>query len=157
MNHTARDIMTENVIVVKNDDTVNNLIRIFVEKGISCAPVVNCDDRLVGIVTKTDILGYFMDIDLHISVKEAFHDFMEFYSEHKDMEKLMDKELNVGSIMTPDPITAGEETTVESLARTMIDNNIHRLIITKDTEITGIVSTLDILYHVAGKEKHERR
>jgi len=157
MIHTARDIMTENIIVVKNDTTVNNLIRIFVEKGISCAPVVSENNRLVGIVTKTDILGYFMDIDLHVSVKEAFHDFMDFYSEHKNMETLLDKELNVESIMTPDPITAGEEITVESLARTMIDNNIHRLIITKDTEITGIVSTLDILYHVAGKEKHERR
>ena len=155
MIHTARDIMTRNVIVVKDDTSVNNLIRIFVEKGISCAPVVNEDNRLVGIVTKTDILGYLMDIDLHVSVKEAFHDFMDFYTEHKDMEKLMDKELNVRSIMTPDPITAREEITVESLARTMIDNNIHRLIITKDTEITGIVSTLDILYHVAGKEKHE--
>ena len=157
MIHTAREIMTGNVIVVKDDTSVNNLIRIFVEKGISCAPVVSKDNRLVGIVTKTDILGFFMDIDLHVSDKEAFHDFMDFYSEHKDMEKLMDKELNVESIMTPDPITAGEEITVESLARTMIDNNIHRLIITKDTEITGIVSTLDILYHVAGKEKHERR
>ena len=58
------------------------------------------------------------------------------------------------NIMTPNPITAGKNTTIESLAKTKIDYNIHRLIIEKDSAIVGIVSTFDILYHVAGIDKN---
>ena len=56
--------------------------------------------------------------------------------------------------MTPNPITFGENTGIESLAKIMIDHNIHRLIIEKDSAIVGIISTLDILYHVAGIDKN---
>ena len=34
----------------------------------------------------------------------------------------------------------------------MINKRIHRLIITKGKKITGIISTLDIISHVAGKK-----
>ena len=157
MIHKARDIMTRNIIVVEEDTHINNLIRIFMDNKISCVPVVNDEKKLVGIVTKTDILGHFMDIDLHISVKDTLHDILEFSSEQRDLETVPETEMKVRAIMTPNPITTGEDTTVESLAKTMINNKIHRLIITRDNEIAGIVSTLDILYHVAGIDKHERR
>ncbi|MCE5249061.1 CBS domain-containing protein [bacterium] len=153
MNHTARDIMTRKVIVVEEDTAIHDLIRIFVENMISCVPVMNNEKKLVGIVTKTDILGHCMDIDLHVSVKEVLKDVLEFCSEHGDEEPPAAHEMTVRAIMTPEPITAGEDISVESLAKTMIDHKIHRLIITRDHEITGIVSTLDILYHVAGINK----
>ena len=57
--------------------------------------------------------------------------------------------------MTKNPLTAGENSTIESLAETMIDNNIHRVIIKKGGKVVGIVSTLDILYHAAGIDKNE--
>jgi len=157
MIHKARDIMTRNIIVVEEDASINNLIRIFMDNKISCVPVVNKKNILVGIVTKTDVLSHFMDIDLHISVKDTLQDILEFSSEQRDLETVPDSEMKVRTIMTPNPITTGEDTTVESLANSMVNNNIHRLIITRDNEITGIVSTLDILYHVAGIDKHERR
>ena len=157
MIHKARDIMTRNVIVVEEDTSINNLIRIFMDNKISCVPVVNDEKKLVGIVTKTDVLGHFMDIDLHISVKDTLQDILEFSSEQRDLETVPETEMKVRAIMTPNPITTGEDTTVESLAKTMVNNKIHRLIITRDNEIAGIVSTLDILYHVAGIDKHERR
>ena len=64
MSKTARDIMTKNVIVVDESTSINALIEIFLENKISCAPVVKKKKKLVGIVTKTDVLGYFLDLDL---------------------------------------------------------------------------------------------
>ena len=155
MSNKARDIMSRNIIVVEEDTSINNLIRIFLENKISCAPVVNNKRELVGIITKTDVLGYFMDIDLDMSVKATLQDIFEYNSEHSDTETLSETEMKVLNIMTPNPITAGEDTTIEFLAKTMIDHNIHRLIIKRDRKIVGVVSTLDILYHVAGIDKHE--
>lgn len=70
------------------------------------------------------------------------------------LEISSETDLKVNDIMTPNPITVGENTGIESLAKIMIDHNIHRLIIEKDNAIIGIISTLDILYHVAGLEKN---
>ena len=151
--HIASDIMTKKVIVVGEETSVSDLIRLFVEEKISCAPVMNKDGKLAGIVTKTDILGYFLDIDIDISVKKALENIIE-YTEKESFTGFQPESI-VRNIMTTDPITADVETTVKALAKTMAENNIHRIIITHDHEIKGIVSTIDILYHVAGIEKNE--
>ena len=156
MSKTAKNIMTRKVIVVKEDMMVNDLIDLFLEKKISCAPVLDRKKKLIGVVTKTDILGRFMDLDLDLTLKVGLKDILE--SPHPDLSELevsSEPELKVGQIMTPKPITAGENTTVEKLAEIMIKNGIHRLIIKKGGKIVGIVSTLDMLYHVAGKNKNE--
>ena len=51
----ARDIMTKTVIRVNDDWTVNELARFLTDRGISGAPVVNGEGRLVGVVSLTDI------------------------------------------------------------------------------------------------------
>ncbi|MBN2290390.1 MAG: CBS domain-containing protein [Candidatus Glassbacteria bacterium] len=155
MNTMARDIMTRNVIVVEKDLSIHNLIETFLKNKISCAPVVNKKKKLVGIVTKTDVLGYFMDLDLDLTLKVGLKDILDFGSERRDLEIIPEKAQKVGDIMTPKPITAEEDTSVKILAEIMISNNIHRLIIENDSAISGIVSTLDILYHVAGIKKKE--
>ena len=155
MDKTAKDIMTRNVIAVDEDMSISDLIRIFLEHKISCAPVLNDEKELVGIVAKTDILGHFLDLDLDNTVKGALKDIIDFCEDSGDSEPSKETEIHVRDIMTPEPITVGEDTPIESLAGTMIEHNIHRLIIKKEHEIVGIVSTLDILYHVAGMDKHE--
>ena len=155
MSKTARDIMTKNVIVVDENTSINALIGIFLESKLSCAPVVKKKKKLVGIVTKTDLLGYFLDLDLDLTVKVGLKDILEYGAEHSVMEISSETEQTVGSIMARDPITAREDTTIEFLAEMMIDRNIHRLIIMKGKKIAGLVSTLDILYHVAGIDKNE--
>jgi CBS domain-containing protein len=153
MTHKASDIMTRNVLVVGEEASVSDLIRLFVEDKISCAPVMNADGKLVGIVTKTDILGYFLDKDIDISVKKALENILEYSGENCFTG--FQQESKVRNIMTIDPVTADMETSVQTLAQMMVEKNIHRIIITQDHEIKGIVSTIDILYHVAGIEKHE--
>ncbi|MBT4482980.1 MAG: CBS domain-containing protein [Candidatus Latescibacteria bacterium] len=154
MSKTARDIMTRNVIIVDENTAINDLIEIFLEHKISCVPVVNKEKKLVGIVTKTDVLSHLLDIDLDVSLKVHLKDIVESIPEHGDIDISTETDLNAVNIMTPNPITASENTSIESLAKIMIDHNIHRLIIEKDSAIVGIISTLDILYHVAGVNKN---
>ena len=154
MEKKARDIMTKNVIVVEEDAPISKLIETFLEHKISCTPVVNKKKKLIGIATKTDVLGYFLDLDLDLTVKLGLRGILESGSEQGDMEISSCTEQNVGSIMTRNPITADEDCSIELLAEMMIANNIHRVIIEKGNKITGIVSTLDILQHVAGTDKN---
>ena len=155
MSKTAGDIMTKNIITVKDDTSINNLVGIFIENKISCAPVINMKKQLIGIVTKSDILSYFMDIDLHLSIKHDLNDILESNLENSDIKIQPDTDLKVNNIMTANPITIHENTTIESLAKIMLDNGIHRLIVKKDGTTIGIISTRDILYHVAGLDKND--
>ncbi len=155
MKETAKDIMTRKVIVVKKDMRVNDLIELFLKNKISCAPVVDRKKKLVGIVTKTDILGLFMNFDLDFTLKAGLKDILESHLDLSELKVSSKTESKVGQIMTPNPVTASENTAIEKLAEIMIENGVHRLIIKKVGKIVGIVSTLDMLYYIAGKTKNE--
>ena len=52
----AMDVMIANVITVGPDTSVQDLARLLSERGISGVPVVNSEERLVGIVSEGDLL-----------------------------------------------------------------------------------------------------
>lgn len=150
MSVKAKDIMTRELVTVEKDLKVNDLIDLFVEHRISCAPVVDKKGKLAGIVTKTDIIGHFMDLDLDLTVKMGLKDLMDSTPDLENLSIASETQLSVGGIMSPAPVTARESTTVEELAKIMIDNKIHRVVIMKGKKLTGLVSTIDIISHVAG-------
>ena len=145
----AKDIMTRDVITVRANLKVNDLIDMFVEHKISSVPVVDPKGKVIGIVTKTDIVGHFMDLDLDLTVKMGLRDLMDATPDLEKLSIASESQLDVGNIMSPDPITARENWTVEKLAETMLEHRVHRLIITKGKKLTGIVSTFDIISFVA--------
>ena len=151
----AKDIMTRNVITVRGELKVNDLIDLFIDNGISSAPVVDKKGKLIGIVTKTDIIGHFMDLDLDLTVKMGLKDLMDSTPDLEKLSIASETQLDVGHIMSPNPISARESWSVEKLAETMLDNRVHRLVITKGRKLTGIVSTIDLISHIAGRKKND--
>ncbi|MDQ3856218.1 MAG: CBS domain-containing protein [Chloroflexota bacterium] len=53
----ARDVMTREVISVHPDDTVQQLTRVLTEAGISGAPVLDSEGKLVGIISEADVIS----------------------------------------------------------------------------------------------------
>jgi predicted transcriptional regulator len=52
----ARDIMTPNPSTIKRDTPLEEIIRILVEKEIVLVPVVEDNNKLIGVVARLDIL-----------------------------------------------------------------------------------------------------
>jgi CBS-domain-containing membrane protein len=52
----ARDVMVSPVITVKPSSSVKEAAKVFLERGISAAPVVDDEGKLVGIVSEGDLL-----------------------------------------------------------------------------------------------------
>jgi len=52
----AMDVMTTDVITVDPETTVQSLATLLAERGISGAPVVDTDGRLVGVISEGDLL-----------------------------------------------------------------------------------------------------
>jgi CBS domain-containing protein len=55
-----KDIMVTNVITVSPEDDVKEAVRLMVERKVGCLPVVD-KDRLVGLITETDILTHYLE------------------------------------------------------------------------------------------------
>lgn len=55
------DVMTESVITVGPETTVDQVAMLMAENKIGGLPVVNADDELIGIITESDILNVLLD------------------------------------------------------------------------------------------------
>ena len=143
----AKDLMTSRVICAREEMPVQELARLLQEHKITGVPVLDGSGVLVGVVSMTDILlndgalegEPVMDSDYYKHV-EAGH---EAWWDNFAPEDAPD--LPVRDIMSPEAITAQQDTPIADLAGVMYANRIHRVIIVDGDRLVGIVSTMDIL------------
>jgi CBS domain-containing protein len=147
MKHTARDIMIRDVICVSQDTDLRDLARLFLEKGITGAPVLDRDGELAGVISQTDLLYYQMargdeltlESDFYHNVKvEGRHLPAGFQVEDANVQRVAD-------VMTPVVHSVLETADVDSVARMMTRKHIHRVIVRSGRKVAGIISALDVL------------
>ena len=131
MSLTAKDIMTTEVITVTPATSLRQFARICAEDNISGAPVVRIDGALVGMVSKTDLVRRLLEDDPHFAARED------------SMLELNHRQ--VDEIMQPDVLTVGPDTPVKEIADSMARERVHRVVITGDDKVLGIVTSLDVL------------
>lgn len=145
----AADVMTRGVQPARPDWPVEHLAEFLVEHGFTGAPVVDEDGRLCGVVSMTDIAR---NACAPVRQGEATHDY--FVPGHDvsvtiaDLAGLRVQSLSgvtVRDIMTGTVFEVDETTPVTEVADAMLRGRIHRLFVTKDGELTGIISALDLL------------
>lgn len=54
------EIMTKNVITLKDSDTVKHAVEIFNDHSFHSIPVINENEEVVGIVSAVDLMNYFL-------------------------------------------------------------------------------------------------
>lgn len=139
---TAKSVMRRRVITVTENLLAGELARLFESKRISGAPVVDRDGRLVGVVSKSDLVRHECEgADLYKDSDEPLP--KGFHVENPDRTTVAD-------IMTPAVIEASEDAPAAELARLMRRRRIHRVFITRDKRLRGIVTTLDLLKLLEG-------
>jgi CBS domain-containing protein len=144
----VRDVMTRSVHTVGVEWPLDELRSFLLDRGISGAPVVDPAGVLVGVVSATDLMrsdareqtqtttpGYFASsLDRPLSQDELG----TMYVEVGDGQ-------TVGEVMTPVVFQAEEETPVAEVADMMTQGRIHRVVVTRDAKVVGIVSALDLV------------
>lgn len=60
-NTPIEDIMTKRVYTVKENDYIEKAVLLLKERRISAIPVLDKDEKLVGIITRTDVYNAFLD------------------------------------------------------------------------------------------------
>lgn len=146
----AKDIMTRDVITVSPDTTVEELGRLFLEKSISGAPVVDENKNLAGIVTENDLIT--TNRRVHIpTILRLFDAFIPLGTSRIEAEIKKMAATNVADICTKEVITADEEMSIEDIATIMTEKKMHLLPVLKDGRLTGIIGKRDVIKGIAGE------
>ncbi|SPD72767.1 CBS domain protein [uncultured Desulfobacterium sp.] len=150
LNLKAKDIMTKEVLRARADWSLARLSEFLFENSISGAPVFSEDDRLLGVVSSTDIIskGALPENDLQSNPHEYYlHNLERRYSqaELSSLSIAGEPLVTVGDIMTPVVFLVNEDASLKEVADTMIKNRIHRIFVINDDKVAGVISTADML------------
>ena len=140
----ARDVMTRNVITVRDDATLSELVATLTEHMITGAPVVDENGKLVGVVSTTDIALHSAKRTSNIR-RDRPPDFYLIEDEFRSFSIEEDAGQFVRDIMTPVIFSVSQNARFVEMADTMVGGRVHRLIVTDGDRVVGIVTTLDLL------------
>jgi CBS domain-containing protein len=155
---TAADLMNPRVLTVREDLTLRELANVLVENEISGAPVEDRSGKLVGVVSLTDIAAALAEDEEEEDGERGDFFLSEWRGDGMTREEIEELDLDeaemmVADIMTPEVFTVREDTPVSEIAEAMIQNHVHRILVTREDRVVGIISTSDLLgLLVADKE-----
>jgi CBS domain-containing protein len=143
--------MTTDVLTAGSDWSLDRLAEFFVENSISGAPVTGTDGKLVGVVSLTDIVRHG-----NVPVKEPdTHGPHDYYLQPLERRYAREEisSFRIGNepsatakdIMTPTVFEVREDASVQEVADAMIRGCIHRVFVTRDDKVVGVISALDML------------
>ena len=147
---TAADLMNPEVLAVRDDLTVAELAAFLIDNEISGAPVEDRQGRLVGVVSVVDVAAAASEGD----DSEAQRPGSDYYERgfedalsQEDIEDLRVERatLSVADIMTPSVYAVPEDATVSEVASMMLEGHLHRVLVTREGKVVGIISTSDLL------------
>ncbi len=136
----AREIMSRDIITAKEDTDIHEAGRLLIKHKISGMPVVDSEDRVVGIITEADLLTI-----AGIPRGHVFNDVVMKYvlnkptPQHRAGKKVKD-------IMSSLVITVSPDTTVKKIAMILDEKRIKRVpVVDEVNKLVGIVSRGDII------------
>lgn len=116
---TARSIMTENLVTIRPEASIQEAIETLIKQGISGLPVVDAGGKLIGIVTEFALLAIAYD--------------------HKVRED------TIAQHMTTDLFTVGPNDPINKVADLCLIHRVRRVPVAENGQLLGLISRRDVL------------
>ena len=120
----VREYMSSPVRTLRASATLEEADQLLHERDLSAVAIVDDGGRLVGVVSRTDLLES---------------------ASYGHGRALTLPSGTVADVMTTSPISVGVGTELRAAARTMRDERIHRLFVEDGSELVGVLSTRDLM------------
>lgn len=113
-------LMSARTWTIGLDDPVQTVEAFLADKSLSWAPVVGTNGVVLGVISSADIL--------------------QFHAQKGDAGKVL-----AWQLCTYKPISVSPDTPIASVAKAMVDNRIHHVVVVDRGTICGVVSSLDFV------------
>lgn len=136
----VREVMSTGVLTARRSESVRSVVTKMLSRHCGAIPVVEADDRLIGMVTLRDVL-----IPLYPNYGEYIHDNVHS-RDFTEMEEGYADVLNqkVEDVMSLHPLTVSSQTPVLEAASYMGMKNFRRIPVVDKGKLVGMVSVGDI-------------
>lgn len=142
----AHQIMTRNVKTVSPEASVETAARTMLDNHFSGLPVVNMSGDLVGIVSERDFLRR-----AEIGTQRKRPRWLQFFTSPGTTaaDFVHERGRLVSDVMTQNPVTAGEDDTLDEIVTSMEKNNVKRLPIVRGRKLIGIITRANLMRAVS--------
>lgn len=146
------EVMTRDALCVNASSSLETLTLLFLERGISGAPVVDGQGKPVGMISKTDLvretydkLGVIEPSERAVGLGGGF--------QVRTLPGAV-----VGDLMTPVAFTVDEDTSISQAAALMAYQQVHRVpVVSAQGKVVGVLSSMDILRWLGQEDGYLRR
>lgn len=129
----AKDLMTDSVISVREDENLENIYDFMSEHKIRHIPVVDAEEEVVGIISDRDLLQWVLYSDQALPIGER--------------QELL-RTMQAREIMSKSVETVTPETTAAEAGRLMMENKFSCLPIVEGNTLVGILTETDFVNHL---------
>lgn len=148
---TLADIMSTQVLTIYEGWSIKRLASFFVKHNISGAPVVASDESLVGSVSQSDVIRFESRPPSEAEIQKV----VQFYygpdskgltdADIRHLKEKATETCTVNAIMTPTVLSMDANTPVMEACSFMVARDIHRVFVTEDSRLVGVVTAMDML------------
>jgi CBS domain-containing protein len=136
---TVEEVMTRDIIAVRPDTSLRTATELMLEHAISGMPVVDEEGRLVGMLSKTDLVRHRLADEDETTVARL-----------PSGQHLLEG-TTVEDVMTRQVLTVREGASLCEAAKILVNAGVHRVpVVTGSGALAGLISTSDIVRWVAG-------
>lgn len=123
-------VMSQPVIAVSEGDRLGQAVRLMVGEGVKRLPVVDAGGRLVGVLSRVDVLRQVCDIAPEHEVPEAFVGVLT----------------TLGDVMSPKVPAVRYDSGLQAIITAFVQSGSHRLVVTgADGRVIGLISDADVV------------
>jgi len=151
----VKDVMTKDIISVLPSTGIREIYSMFCKKHIGGVPVVDRESRLLGLVTKTELLDVLIPDYFGMFTDFLFID--DFGALEEKLESLPPLELFIAKdLMLTNVITINENASLMKAPVLMTNHNVRRLPVVDDqNKLVGVITRMDVcnaLFNGKGNE-----
>ena len=135
----AKDVMTTNVVTVREETPVKEIAKLLLAHNISGIPVVDGQGRVLGVVSELDLMRK------HIKPNEPsvwtmlFGKDADVFQKQQDaLRKYLGK--TAGEVMTFPAVTVDMSDSLETVGNLMFNKQVKRVFVTEERKLVGVVS-----------------
>ena len=145
----AADIMQHELVTVRASDPICEVERMLAGARVSGAPVLDDNERVIGVISSTDLVGHRADDDGEEPFAAGEIDDGGDETETVAFRRPDRSGTCAGDIMTPEITSVQKAASLREVARTMVEQQVHRVLVNDHDRLVGLVSTMDVLRAIA--------